>query len=65
MADRVNPIARKVGEVYLGYGIRAKINFRCLLKCLAYRNSRKEVTLVELDEFVELADYMNLEFNQI
>ena len=65
LADRTTPIAREVGKVYEGYGIRAKINFRCLLKCLAYRNGRKEVTEAELDEFVELAEYMNLEFNQI
>jgi hypothetical protein len=65
MADRINPIARRIGEIYDGYGIRAKINFRCLLKCLAYRNGRKEVTDEEFREFVELADYMNLDFNQI
>lgn len=65
MADRIDPIARRVGEVYKAYGIRAKINFRCLLKCLAYRNGRKDVTEEEFREFVELADYMNLDFIQI
>jgi len=65
MADKINPIARRVGEVYKAYGIRAKINFRCLLKCLASRNGRKEVTEEEFREFVELADYMNLDFNPI
>jgi len=65
MADRIDPIARRVGKVYKAYGIRAKINFRCLLKCLAYRNGRKEVTEEEFREFVELADYMNLDFKPI
>lgn len=65
MADRIDPVARRVGQVYWSYGIRAKINFRCLLKCLAYRNGVKEVSEVEFGEFVELADYMNLEFTPI
>jgi hypothetical protein len=65
MADKIDPIARRIGEIYDGYGIRAKINSRCLLKCLAYRNGRKEVTEEEFREFIELADYMNLDFSQI
>jgi hypothetical protein len=32
---------------------------------LAYRNGRKEVTEEEFREFVELADYMNLDFKPI
>jgi hypothetical protein len=65
LAGKLDPVAKRVGEVYNGYGIRAKINFRCLLKCLAYRNGRKEVTEEEFHEFMELADYMNLDFKQI
>jgi hypothetical protein len=34
ITDRLNPIAMKIGEQFQLYGIRAKINFRCLLKCL-------------------------------
>ena len=65
IADKLNPIAMKVGEQFELYGIRAKINFRSLLKALAYRNGRKTVTDVEFKEFLELADYMNFNFNII
>jgi hypothetical protein len=55
----------KIGEQFKLYGIRAKINFRSLLKALAYRNGKKTVSDVEFKEFLELADYMNLDFNII
>jgi hypothetical protein len=55
----------KIGEQFKLYGIRAKINFRSLLKALAYRNGEKAVSDVEFKEFLELADYMNLDFNII
>ena len=64
-ADKLNPIAMKVGEQFKLYGIRAKINFRCLLKCLAYRNRKKTVGEEEFKEFLELANFMNFDFNQI
>jgi hypothetical protein len=63
IADKLNPIAMKVGEQFKVYGIRAKINFRTLLKALAYRNGRKVVTEAEFQEFLELADFMNVDFN--
>jgi hypothetical protein len=62
IAERLNPIATKIGEQFGVYGIRAKINFRSLLKCLAYRNARKAVTDTEYGEFLELADYMNFRY---
>ena len=65
IADRLNPIATKVGEQFELYGIRAKINFRSLLKALAFRNGRKTVTEAEFQEFLELADYMNFKCNPI
>jgi hypothetical protein len=65
MADKLNPISMKVGEQFELYGIRAKINFRSLLKVLAYRNGRKAVSDAEFKEFLELADYMNFDFNII
>lgn len=65
IADRLNPIAMKIGEQFQLYGIRAKINFRTLLKALAYRNGRKTVTEAEFQEFLELADYMNFKYNPI
>jgi hypothetical protein len=65
MADKLNPISMKVGEQFELYGIRAKINFRSLLKALAYRNGRKAVSDAEFKEFLELADYMNFDFNII
>jgi len=55
----------KVGEQFKLYGIRAKINFRSLLKALAHRNKRKTVTEAEFQEFLELTDYMNRNFNPI
>jgi hypothetical protein len=65
IANKLNPIAMKIGEQFKLYGIRAKINFRSLLKALAYRNGRKTVSDVEFQEFLELADYMNFNFNII
>jgi len=65
IADKLNPVAMKIGEQFHLYGIRAKINFRCLLKCLAFRNKKKTVTEEELEEFLELADYMNFSFNPL
>jgi len=65
IANRLNPIAMKVGEQFRLYGFRAKINFRSLLKCLAYRNSREVVTDGDFEEFLELADYMNFDLNPI
>lgn len=53
----------KIGEQFQLYGIRAKINFRCLLKCLAYRNGRETVGEGVFKEFLELADFMNFEYN--
>jgi hypothetical protein len=52
-----------VGEQFQLYGIRAKINFRCLLKCLAYRNESKTITEGEFKEFLELANFMNSKLN--
>ena len=60
---KLDLIAMKIGEQFNLYGIRAKINFRCLLKCLAYRNKRKTVRDVEFKEFSELVDFMNFKFN--
>lgn len=65
MADRLNPIAVKIGEQFNLYGIRAKINSRSLLKCLAYRNKSKMVSEREFKEFLELADFMNFNFNPL
>jgi len=62
-ADKLDPIAMKIGEQYNLYGIRAKINFRCLLKALAYRNSKTAVDEHNFEEFLKLADYMNFNYN--
>jgi hypothetical protein len=63
IADRLDPIAMRIGEQFELYGIRAKINLRCLLKCLAYRNKKGTVEEAEYKEFLELADFMNFEYN--
>jgi hypothetical protein len=65
IADRLDPLATRIGEQFKLYGIRAKINFRCLLKCLAYRNGRRVVTEEEFKEFLLLADFMNFEYNPL
>ena len=65
IADQLNPIAMQIGQQYKVYGIRAKINLRTLLKCLAYRNRSPEVTDREYQEFLELADYMNFKYNPL
>lgn len=65
IADKLNPIATKIGEQFKLYGIRAKINLRALIKALAYRNEKTTVTETEFEELLELADYMNFNFNPI
>jgi hypothetical protein len=65
IADKLNPLAMRIGEQFRLYGFRAKINFRCLLKCLAYRNSRRVVDDDDFREFLKLADYMNFQYNTI
>lgn len=65
LADRLDPVARKVGRAYDLYGFRAKINFRSLLKCLAVRNKRRLVTEAEFDEFLGLSEYLNFRYNPV
>jgi hypothetical protein len=65
IADELNPIAREVGKQFELYGIRAKINFRSLLKALAFRNNRNKVTEAEFRQFLELTDYMNFDYHPI
>jgi hypothetical protein len=65
IADKLDPLAMKVGEQFNLYGIRAKINFRCLLKCLAYRDNQTAVSETEFKEFVQLAEFMNFKFNPL
>ncbi len=65
IADKLDPISTKVGEQFRLYGFRAKINFRSLLKCLAYRNNQKTVTDEEFQDFLKLADYMSFDYNPI
>ena len=65
IADRLDPIATRIGEQFKLYGIRAKINFRCLLKCLAHRNRKRIVTEEEFKEFLLLADFMNFKYNPL
>lgn len=65
IADRLDPYAREIGRAYDLYGFRVKINFRSLLKCLAYRNGRKVVTDADFNEFLELVNFMNFSFTPI
>ncbi len=65
IADQLDPTARRIGEQFKLYGFRAKINFRSLLKSLAYRNRRKTVVEDDFKEFLELADFMNFKYNPI
>jgi hypothetical protein len=65
IADRLNPIAMRIGEQFRLYGIRAKINLRSLLKTLALRNGHKKVIDQDFKELLELADYMNFDCNII
>ena len=53
----------QIGALQKLYGIRAKINLRSLIKCVAYLNGRKEVTLKDYEELLELVTYMNLDYN--
>ena len=61
----MTPIAKEIGRRYEAYGIRAKISLRCLLKCLAHRNGRKDITEADYVEFLELAEFMNFDFKEV
>jgi len=65
IADKLNTVAMQIGALQKLYGIRAKINLRSLIKCIAYLNGRKEVTLEDYEELLELVTYMNLDYNII
>jgi hypothetical protein len=65
IADKLDAQAVLIGHQFEIYGIRAKINLRCLLKCLAYRNKRNIVANDEYREFLELFDYMNSDYNPL
>jgi hypothetical protein len=65
IAEKLTPVAMKIGKIYSNYGIRAKVNFRCLLKCIAWLNRRTVVNEDDFDEFLHLARFMNLEYHPI
>ena len=65
IAEKLTPLATKMGEQFGLYGIRAMINLRSLIKALAYRNKKKTVTELEFQELMELADFMNFDYNPI
>jgi hypothetical protein len=65
IADKLNPLAIKIGEQFGLYGIRAKINLRSVLKSLAFRNGRGTVSELDFNELLELAEYMNFDYNII
>jgi hypothetical protein len=61
MADRLNPMAKKIGKRFELYGIRAKINLRVLLKALSLRNGHDQVTEADYRELLELSKYFNFQ----
>jgi hypothetical protein len=65
LADKLNPLAVKIGEEFNLYGIRAKINLRSFIKALALRNHATIVSEKEYAELLELYDYMNFKFNPL
>jgi hypothetical protein len=65
IADRLDPLAVRIGEGFGIYGIRAKINLRSLIKALAYLNGRDAVQVADFDELLRLVDYMNFKYNPL
>lgn len=65
LADKLNPLAVKIGEEFNLYGIRAKINLRSFIKGLALRNHSTIVSKREYIELLELYDYMNFKYNPL
>jgi len=65
IADKLDPIAIKLGNSMNLYGFRAKINFRSFIKAIALRNGRREATMQDFEEFLELARWINLDFNPL
>ena len=65
IADKLDPLAVRIGDDFGIYGIRAKINLRSLLKALAYLNGRVAVQMADFDELLRLVDYMNFKYNPL
>jgi len=55
IAEKLTPLATKMGEQFGLYGIRAMINLRSLIKALAYRNKKTTVTEQEFQELMEFS----------
>jgi len=52
----------KANEIY---GFRMQKQLQTLLKANAFKDGRKKVTMVDYDEFLEYADYINLDYKRI
>jgi hypothetical protein len=65
ISKKLTPIAVTIGSQLGLYGIRAKIQLRSFIKALAYLNGRKTVTEEDYRELLQLADYMNFNFNPL
>jgi len=65
LADKLDPVATKIGERYNLYGFRAKINLRTFIKALAWLNGKTEATEQEFNELLELTRWLNLDLNPL
>lgn len=65
IAKQLVPISMRIGQSMRLYGFRFFLNSKTLLKALALLKGRKEVTIEELEEFLELSNHFNWDFNPI
>jgi len=65
IAKELIPISMRIGQSMQLYGFRFFLNSKTLLKALALMKGKTEVTREELEEFLELSNHFNWEFNPI
>ena len=65
IAKELIPLSMKIGESMKLHGFRFFLNTKTMLRSLALMNGKTTVTREELDEFLELSEYLNSEFNLI
>lgn len=58
-------VSTKLGQQYGGYGFRAQERLQRLCKANAILDGRKVITEADIDSILELARWMNFEFNPI
>jgi len=65
IAQQLQPISTKIGESMKVYGFRFFVNSKTFLKSLALMDGRTTVKAKDLNEFLRLSNYFNVNFNPV